>query len=83
MTTLAEHIIVAGAENHPPMLEKSMYDTWASRKRLFIKGKKHGRMMLDSIDNGNGYPQKDKKTKQKEQNRARDWNEHEKSKPKA
>ncbi|GJS48699.1 hypothetical protein Tco_0598820 [Tanacetum coccineum] len=52
MTTLAEHIIVAGAENHPPMLEKSMYDSWASCIRLFIKGKKHGRMMLDSIDNG-------------------------------
>ncbi|GJU86579.1 hypothetical protein Tco_1294125 [Tanacetum coccineum] len=51
MTTLAEHIIVVGAENHPPMLEKSMYDSWASRIRLFIKGKKHGRMMLDSIDN--------------------------------
>ncbi|GJR86696.1 hypothetical protein Tco_0210707 [Tanacetum coccineum] len=52
MTTLAEHIIVAGAENRPPMLEKSMYDSWASRIRLFINGKKHGRMMLDSIDNG-------------------------------
>ncbi|GJZ75229.1 retrovirus-related pol polyprotein from transposon TNT 1-94 [Tanacetum coccineum] len=52
MTTLTEHIIVAGAENRPPMLEKSMYDSWASRIRLFIKGKKHGRMMLDSIDNG-------------------------------
>ncbi|GJT60298.1 retrovirus-related pol polyprotein from transposon TNT 1-94 [Tanacetum coccineum] len=52
MTTLAEHIIVAGAENRPPMLEESMYDSWASRIRLFIKGKKHGRMMLDSIDNG-------------------------------
>ncbi|GKD43675.1 integrase, catalytic region, zinc finger, CCHC-type containing protein [Tanacetum coccineum] len=52
MSTLAEHIIVAGAENHPPMLVKSMYDSWASRIRLFIKGKKHGRMMLDSIDNG-------------------------------
>ncbi|GJY05683.1 hypothetical protein Tco_0371623 [Tanacetum coccineum] len=52
MTTLAEHIIVVGAENRPPMLEKSMYDSWASRIRLFIKGKKHGRMMLDSIDNG-------------------------------
>ncbi|GKE37430.1 hypothetical protein Tco_1460835 [Tanacetum coccineum] len=51
MTTLAEHIIVVGAENRPPMLEKSMYDSWASRIRLFIKGKKHGRMMLDSIDN--------------------------------
>nr|GEV24446.1 integrase, catalytic region, zinc finger, CCHC-type, peptidase aspartic, catalytic [Tanacetum cinerariifolium] len=52
MTTLAEHIIVAGAKNRPPILEKSMYDSWESRIRLFIKGKKHGRMMLDSIDNG-------------------------------
>ncbi|GJR69035.1 hypothetical protein Tco_0015100 [Tanacetum coccineum] len=52
MTTLAYHIIVAGAENRPPMLEKSMYDSWASRIRLFIKGKKNDRMMLDSIDNG-------------------------------
>nr|GEV17626.1 hypothetical protein [Tanacetum cinerariifolium] len=34
------------------MLEKSMYDSWVSRIRLFIKRKKHGRMMLDSIDNG-------------------------------
>ncbi|GKF27771.1 hypothetical protein Tco_0094113, partial [Tanacetum coccineum] len=31
MTTLAEHIIVAGAENRPPMLEKSMNDSWASQ----------------------------------------------------
>ncbi|GJX14762.1 hypothetical protein Tco_0206520 [Tanacetum coccineum] len=52
MTTLAEHIIIAGAENRPLMLEKSMYDSWASRIYLFIKGKKNGRMMLDSIDNG-------------------------------
>ncbi|GJV12971.1 hypothetical protein Tco_1354512 [Tanacetum coccineum] len=52
MTTLAEHIIVAGAENRPPMLEKSMYYSWASHIRLFIKGKKHGRIMLDSIHNG-------------------------------
>ncbi|GJV34450.1 hypothetical protein Tco_1394850 [Tanacetum coccineum] len=41
MTTLAEHIIVVGAENHPPMLEKLMYDSWASHISLFIKGKKH------------------------------------------
>ncbi|GJV23253.1 hypothetical protein Tco_1375948 [Tanacetum coccineum] len=34
------------------MLEKSLYDSWASHIRLFIKGKKNGRMMLDSIDNG-------------------------------
>nr|GEV51219.1 hypothetical protein [Tanacetum cinerariifolium] len=52
MTTLAEHIIFGGAENHHSMLEKSMYDSWESHVRLFIKGKKHDRMMLDSIDNG-------------------------------
>ncbi|GJU48491.1 hypothetical protein Tco_1218046 [Tanacetum coccineum] len=52
MTTLAKHIIIVGAKNRPPMLEKSMYNSWASRIRLFIKGKKHGRMMLDSIENG-------------------------------
>ncbi|GJY54947.1 copia protein, partial [Tanacetum coccineum] len=52
MNTLAEHIIVAGAENRPPMLEKSMYDLWASHICLFIKGKKHGIIMLDLIDNG-------------------------------
>nr|GEY36839.1 hypothetical protein [Tanacetum cinerariifolium] len=37
MTTLAEHIIVAGAENPPPILEKTMYDSWTSCIRLFIK----------------------------------------------
>nr|GEU64227.1 hypothetical protein [Tanacetum cinerariifolium] len=52
MTTLVEHIIVAEAKNRTPILEKSMYDSWASRIRLFIKGKKNGRMMLDFIDNG-------------------------------
>nr|GEZ34085.1 hypothetical protein [Tanacetum cinerariifolium] len=51
MTTLAEHIIVDGAKNRPPMLLRSMYDSWVSRIRLFIK-EKNGRMMLDSIDEG-------------------------------
>nr|GEZ50624.1 hypothetical protein [Tanacetum cinerariifolium] len=52
MTTLAEHMIVVGAENHPSMLDKAMYNSWQSRMRLYIKGKKNGRMMLDSLDNG-------------------------------
>ncbi|GKE69078.1 hypothetical protein Tco_1527150 [Tanacetum coccineum] len=52
MTTLTKQIIVVRAENRPPMLEKSMYDSGESHIRLFIKGKKNGRMMLDSIDNG-------------------------------
>ncbi|GKC89562.1 hypothetical protein Tco_1150211 [Tanacetum coccineum] len=52
MTTLAEHMIVAGSENRPPMLEKSMYNSWQSRMWLYIKGKKNGRIMLESIENG-------------------------------
>nr|GEV60197.1 hypothetical protein [Tanacetum cinerariifolium] len=45
-------MIVAGAENRPPMLDKSMYNSWQSSMLLYIKGKKNGRMMLESIENG-------------------------------
>ncbi|GKB44616.1 copia protein [Tanacetum coccineum] len=45
-------MIVAGAENHPPMLDKTMYNSWQSRMLLYIKEKKNGRMMLESIENG-------------------------------
>ncbi|GJX16933.1 ribonuclease H-like domain-containing protein [Tanacetum coccineum] len=44
-------MIVAGAENRPPMLDKSMYNSWQSHMLLYIKGKKNGRMMLESIEN--------------------------------
>nr|GEU37644.1 hypothetical protein [Tanacetum cinerariifolium] len=30
MTTLVEFMIIAGADNRPPMLEKSLYDSWKS-----------------------------------------------------
>ncbi|GKD02945.1 hypothetical protein Tco_1177919, partial [Tanacetum coccineum] len=52
MTTLVEHMIVAGADNHPPMLEKTMYNTWQNHMLLYINGKEHGRMMLNSIEHG-------------------------------
>ncbi|GKC43080.1 hypothetical protein Tco_1060802 [Tanacetum coccineum] len=52
MTTLAEHMIVAGADNHPPMLEKSMYNSWQNRMLLYIKGKERYRMMLNSVLQG-------------------------------
>ncbi|GJU22667.1 hypothetical protein Tco_1156009, partial [Tanacetum coccineum] len=52
MTTSAEFMIVAGAENRPPMLDKAMYNSWESHMLLYIKGKKNGRMMLESIKNG-------------------------------
>ncbi|GJU88520.1 retrovirus-related pol polyprotein from transposon TNT 1-94 [Tanacetum coccineum] len=31
MTTLAEFMIIAGADNRPPMLDKTMYDSWKSQ----------------------------------------------------
>ncbi|GJS46461.1 hypothetical protein Tco_0596582 [Tanacetum coccineum] len=52
MTTLAEHMIVDGAENRPSMLEKSMYNSWQSRMMLYIKGKENARMILNSVLNG-------------------------------
>nr|GEV58924.1 retrovirus-related Pol polyprotein from transposon TNT 1-94 [Tanacetum cinerariifolium] len=52
MTTLAEHMIVAGADNRPLMLEKSMYNSWQNRMLLYITGKEHGRIMLNSIEHG-------------------------------
>ncbi|GKF35388.1 hypothetical protein Tco_0108588 [Tanacetum coccineum] len=51
MTILAEHMIIAGAENRPSMLDKSMYNSWQIRMWLYIKGNKNGRMMLESIKN--------------------------------
>ncbi|GJU59875.1 hypothetical protein Tco_1237641 [Tanacetum coccineum] len=52
MTTLAEFMIVTGADNHPPMLEKSMYGFWSSHLELYTKNKENGRMILNSVKNG-------------------------------
>ncbi|GKD78938.1 hypothetical protein Tco_1341559 [Tanacetum coccineum] len=52
MTTLAEFMIIAGANNHPPMLEKSMYDSWKSRIELYIENRENRRMILNSVLNG-------------------------------
>ncbi|GJX77305.1 hypothetical protein Tco_0324116 [Tanacetum coccineum] len=47
MTTLAKHIIVAGAENRPPMLEKSMYDSWAVVYVYSLKGRNMGETLYE------------------------------------
>ncbi|GJV38654.1 hypothetical protein Tco_1411131 [Tanacetum coccineum] len=49
MSTMAENIIAAGADNRPPMLEKSQYNLWQSRMKLYIRGKEHGKDLLDSV----------------------------------
>ncbi|GJV03637.1 retrovirus-related pol polyprotein from transposon TNT 1-94 [Tanacetum coccineum] len=52
MTTLAEKVILSGAGNRPPMLEKDMYDSWKSRMELYMMNRQHGRMILESVENG-------------------------------
>ncbi|GKD19754.1 hypothetical protein Tco_1208912, partial [Tanacetum coccineum] len=52
MTTLADKAIFSGADNHPPMLEKDMYDSWKSIMELYMINRQHGRMILESVRNG-------------------------------
>ncbi|GKE49568.1 hypothetical protein Tco_1480826, partial [Tanacetum coccineum] len=52
MSTMAENAIAVGFENHPPMLERSQYDSWQSRMLLYLQGKEHGKQLLDSVKNG-------------------------------
>nr|GEU44951.1 uncharacterized mitochondrial protein AtMg00810-like [Tanacetum cinerariifolium] len=44
--------ILSGADNRPPMLEKDMYDSWKSIMELYIMNGQHGRMSLESVENG-------------------------------
>ncbi|GKB11653.1 hypothetical protein Tco_0845576 [Tanacetum coccineum] len=50
--SLAENVIVIGADNRPAMLDKTQYISWASRMLLYIKGKDNGKLLVDSVLNG-------------------------------
>ncbi|GJV46150.1 hypothetical protein Tco_1430686 [Tanacetum coccineum] len=52
MTTLANKAILSGADNRQPMLKKDMYDSWKSRMELYMMNRQHGRMILESVENG-------------------------------
>ncbi|GJS44107.1 hypothetical protein Tco_0569150 [Tanacetum coccineum] len=52
MTTLVEFMIIAGADNRPPLLDKTMYNSWKSRMELYIENRENGRMILNSVENG-------------------------------
>ncbi|GKD20867.1 hypothetical protein Tco_1222570 [Tanacetum coccineum] len=52
MTTLVDKAIHSSAKNHPPMLEKDMYDSWKSIIELYMMNRQHGRMILESVENG-------------------------------
>ncbi|GJT83002.1 hypothetical protein Tco_1057344 [Tanacetum coccineum] len=50
--TLAEYMLLSGADNHPPMLDKDLYDSWKSIMELYMKNKEQERMKLESVENG-------------------------------
>nr|GEU41606.1 hypothetical protein [Tanacetum cinerariifolium] len=52
MTTLADKAILSDADNRPPMLEKDMYNFWKSIMELYMMHRQHGRMILESVQNG-------------------------------
>ncbi|GJX14931.1 hypothetical protein Tco_0206689 [Tanacetum coccineum] len=49
---LAKYMILSDADNRPPMLDKDLYDSWKSRMELYMQNREHGRMILESVENG-------------------------------
>nr|GEY68752.1 retrovirus-related Pol polyprotein from transposon TNT 1-94 [Tanacetum cinerariifolium] len=49
--TLAEYMILSGADNRPPMLDKDLYDSWKSIMELYMQNREHGIMILESVEN--------------------------------
>nr|GEV12285.1 retrovirus-related Pol polyprotein from transposon TNT 1-94 [Tanacetum cinerariifolium] len=47
-----EFMIIAGADNRPPMLEKYLYDFWISRMKHYMENRENGRRILNSVQNG-------------------------------
>nr|GEY35449.1 hypothetical protein [Tanacetum cinerariifolium] len=47
--TLTEYMILSGADNRPPMLDKDLYDSWKSRMELYMQNREHERMILELI----------------------------------
>ncbi|GJU59970.1 hypothetical protein Tco_1237736 [Tanacetum coccineum] len=48
-----EDMILSGMQdNRPPMLDKDLYDSWKSRMELYMQNREHGRMILESVENG-------------------------------
>ncbi|GJV77657.1 hypothetical protein Tco_1509241 [Tanacetum coccineum] len=50
--TLAEYMILFGTDNHPPMMDKDLYDSWKSKMELYMQNREHRRMILESVEHG-------------------------------
>ncbi|GJR62213.1 retrovirus-related pol polyprotein from transposon TNT 1-94, partial [Tanacetum coccineum] len=52
MANLSEDIQCAGSDTRPPMLDRSDFESWQQRIRLYCLGKDNGENILKSIDEG-------------------------------
>nr|GEV59339.1 hypothetical protein [Tanacetum cinerariifolium] len=50
--TLAEYMILSGADDRPLMLDKDLYDSWKSRMELYMQNRENGRMIIELVKNG-------------------------------
>ncbi|GJZ33812.1 hypothetical protein Tco_0579248 [Tanacetum coccineum] len=48
--TLAKYMILSGADNRPPMLDKDLYDSWKSIMELYMQNRDNKRMILESVE---------------------------------
>ncbi|GJT68164.1 retrovirus-related pol polyprotein from transposon TNT 1-94 [Tanacetum coccineum] len=52
MSSNSDDIQVAGSDTRPPMLDRTDYESWSQRIRLYYRGKENGLQILQSIDQG-------------------------------
>ncbi|GKD31691.1 retrovirus-related pol polyprotein from transposon TNT 1-94 [Tanacetum coccineum] len=48
----SDDIQVAGSDTRPPMLDRTDYESWSQRIRLYCRGKENGIYILQSIEHG-------------------------------
>nr|GFA18875.1 integrase, catalytic region, zinc finger, CCHC-type, peptidase aspartic, catalytic [Tanacetum cinerariifolium] len=48
--TLAEYMILSGADNRLPILDKDLYESWKSRIKLYMQNRENKRMILESVE---------------------------------
>ncbi|GJZ10976.1 retrovirus-related pol polyprotein from transposon TNT 1-94 [Tanacetum coccineum] len=52
MSSNSDDIQVASFDTRPPMLDRTDYESWSQRIRLYCRGKENGLQILQSIDQG-------------------------------
>ncbi|GJS07869.1 hypothetical protein Tco_0364665 [Tanacetum coccineum] len=52
MSSNSDDIQAAGSDTRPPMLDRTDYESWSQRIRLYCRGKENGVYILQSIDQG-------------------------------